>query len=80
MFGPSGGELGSKAAGLSGQAAKLNTLEKSKLDWAAHVDHEGISEELKGHHRAKGDYLGRMDFLGRMDAKREADLRGMKPK
>lgn len=52
---------------------KLNTLQKSRLDWAAHVDSEGISEELDEARRAKGGYLGKMDFLGRMDAKREGE-------
>ena len=50
---------------------KLTTLEKSKLDWAAQVDREGLSEELQEHSRGKGDYLGRMSFLDRMNSKRE---------
>ena len=54
---------------------KLTTLEKSKFDWAAHVDKEGISDELDEHSRAKEGYLGRMDFLGRMDAKRDQGLK-----
>lgn len=54
---------------------KLTTLEKSKLDWAQHVDQEGLTEELDEHSRAKGTYLGRLDFLGRMDTKREEDLK-----
>lgn len=51
-------------------AKKLTTLEKSKLDWAAHVDKEGIAGELDEHSRGKSDYLGRMDFLDRMSSKR----------
>ncbi|KAI9782145.1 MAG: hypothetical protein M1816_001979 [Peltula sp. TS41687] len=54
---------------------KLNTIEKSKLDWAGFVDKEGISDELDGHSRAKEGYLGRMDFLDRMQSKREDELR-----
>lgn len=56
-----------------GVPKKLNTIEKSKLDWASHVDKEGIADELDEHSRAKGGYLGRMDFLDRMTAKRGED-------
>lgn len=55
------------------QPKKLNTIEKSKLDWAAHVDKEGIAEELDEHSRAKDAYLGRMDFLDRMSSRRNED-------
>lgn len=54
---------------------KLNTIEKSKVDWAGFVDKEGISDELDEHSRAKEGYLGRMDFLGRVHANREAEAR-----
>ncbi|KAI4201116.1 MAG: hypothetical protein LQ350_003430 [Teloschistes chrysophthalmus] len=57
---------------------KLNTIEKSKLDWASHVDKEGLKEELDVAEKAKGGYLGRMDFLGRSEAKREEDLKNAK--
>ncbi|KAI5309657.1 swr complex subunit [Ascosphaera atra] len=61
---------------------KLNTVMKSKLDWAAYVDKAGIKEDLDTHSRAKEGYLERMDFLNRVDQKREeerknARLRGM---
>lgn len=59
---------------------KLNTLEKSKLDWAAHVDQEGMAEELSEARRAKDGYLGRQDFLGRMDARRDDELKNLKQK
>ena len=48
---------------------KLNTLEKSKLDWAAQVDKDGIAQELTQQSKGKADYLDRMDFLSRMDEK-----------
>ncbi|KAJ9295159.1 hypothetical protein DTO271G3_6329 [Paecilomyces variotii] len=54
---------------------KLNTVEKSRLDWAAYVDQAGIKDELNVHSRAKEGYLGRMDFLDRMEAKREEERR-----
>jgi len=66
------------AAAQEGKAPKLTTLEKSKLDWAAHVDEEGIVEELEEHKKAKSGYLSRMDFLGRMDEKREGELKERK--
>ena len=61
---------------------KINTVEKSRLDWAAYVDQEGIKDELTIHSKAKEGFLGRMDFLDRVDAKKEEDrrnarLRGM---
>lgn len=57
--------------GLAPPGPKLNTIEKSKLDWAGYVDKEGIKEELDVAEKAKEGYLGRMDFLGRVEAKRE---------
>ncbi|KAI1975360.1 swr complex subunit [Ophidiomyces ophidiicola] len=52
---------------------KLNTVMKSKLDWAAYVDEAGIQNELDAHSRAKEGYMGRMDFLNRVEAKREEE-------
>ena len=57
-----------------GKGPKLNTIEKSKLDWAGYVDKEGIKEELDVAEKAKDGYLGKVDFLGRVDAKREDQL------
>ena len=54
---------------------KLNTIEKSKLDWAGYVDKEGMKEELDKAEKGKEGYLGKMDFLGRVDAKREDAIR-----
>ncbi|GAD91654.1 Swr1p complex component [Paecilomyces variotii No. 5] len=59
---------------------KLNTVEKSRLDWAAYVDQAGIKDELNVHSRAKEGYLGRMDFLDRMEAKREEERRNARLK
>ncbi len=80
MFGSNTKANGKGLTAFTGEAPKLNTIEKSKLDWAAHIDQEGISDELDEHRRAKGGYLERMDFLGRTEAKREEDLRTIKPK
>ncbi|KAK6539892.1 swr complex subunit [Orbilia ellipsospora] len=55
------------AAGPAKKATKLNSLEKSRLDWAGFVDKEGIGEELDRQRREGGDsYLERQDFLGRV--------------
>lgn len=59
---------------------KLNTVEKSRLDWAAYVDQAGIKDELNVHSRAKEGYLGRMDFLDRMEAKKEEERRNARLK
>lgn len=69
-------------AGENGGATgpKLNTVEKSKLDWATYVDQAGIKDELNVHSRAKEGYLGRMDFLGRVEAKREEERRNVRLK
>ena len=50
---------------------KLNTVEKSKMDWAGFVDKEGIREELEVAEKGKGSYLHRKDFLERVEGKRE---------
>lgn len=54
---------------------KLNTVEKSRMDWAAHVDQEGLKDELDEHAKAKEGYLGRMDFLGEVEQRKEEEAR-----
>lgn len=54
---------------------KLNVVEKSKMDWAVHVDAEGLKEELDTHAKAKEGYLGRMDFLREVEDRKEAEAR-----
>lgn len=46
---------------------KIGTLEKSKLDWEAFKQKEGINEELQIHNRGKQSYIERMNFLNRTD-------------
>jgi hypothetical protein len=60
---------------------KLNVVEKSKMDWAVHVDAEGLQEELAEHAKSKNSYLHQSDFLRSVsqrkdDEAREARLRG----
>jgi len=57
---------------------KINTLEKSRLDWLGFVDKEGIKEDLSKHNKA--GYLDRQDFLNRVDSKRETELRQQRAK
>lgn len=57
------------------QAKKLNTVEKSKMDWAGFVDKEGIKDELEVAGKAKGSYLDQSDFLARVEHKREEEAR-----
>lgn len=63
---------------------KLNTVEKSKMDWAGYVDQEGLREDLEKAERDKGSYLQRREFLDRVEGKREEEARrvrlGGKPK
>lgn len=56
-------------------AKKLNTVEKSRMDWAGFVDREGIKEELEMAGRAKGSFVEREGFLARSEARREEDAR-----
>ena len=53
------------------QGQKLNTVEKSRLDWAGYVDKEKLKDELDVAEKAKGSYLDRMEFLGRSEQARE---------
>lgn len=64
-----------KAREKEAQAKKLNTVQKSKMDWAGFVDKEGLKDELELAGRAKGSYAERQDFLARSEAKREDDAR-----
>ena len=54
---------------------KMNVVNKSKMDWEAHVEQEGDREELVQAAKAKGAYLDRVDFLGRTEMNREEELR-----
>lgn len=57
------------------KARKLNTVEKSRMDWAGFVDKEGIKDELALAGRAKGAFADRQDFLARSEARREEEAR-----
>ncbi|PHH58893.1 hypothetical protein CDD81_4175 [Ophiocordyceps australis] len=57
------------------QAQKLNTVEKSRMDWAGYVDKEGIKDELHLASKAKDSYNSREDFLARSEAVRQEEAR-----
>ena len=57
------------------RARKLNTVEKSKMDWEAEVERQGMREELKKAEKSGGSYLGRMEFLGRVEGKGDDEAR-----
>lgn len=59
---------------------KLNVVEKSKMDWAEHVDTEGLKEELDTHAKAKEGYLTRMDFLREVEERKETEARAARVK
>lgn len=61
--------------GREDKGKKLNTVEKSKMDWAGFVDKEGIREELEVAEKGKGSYLQRKEFLDRVEGKREEEAR-----
>lgn len=54
---------------------KLNTVEKSKLDWEAEVERQGMREELEKAEKSGTSYLGRMEFLGRVEGGEEEERR-----
>lgn len=61
-------------------AKKLNTVEKSAMDWAGFVDREGIKDELDAASKAKGAYKSRQEFLARVEEKREEEARRARAK
>ncbi|TVY55788.1 SWR1-complex protein 5 [Lachnellula cervina] len=62
-------------AGVKDGGKKLNTVEKSAMDWAGFVDKEGIADELDAAGKAKGAFKARQEFLGRVERKKEEERR-----
>ncbi|KAL2128857.1 hypothetical protein VTI74DRAFT_8562 [Chaetomium olivicolor] len=56
-------------------AKKLNTVEKSRMDWAGFVDREGIKDELELAGKSKHSFAARQDFLARSEMVREEEAR-----
>ncbi|RMD44471.1 hypothetical protein DV735_g634, partial [Chaetothyriales sp. CBS 134920] len=67
------GQWATSAAAKKGP--RLNVVEKSKLDWASHVDAEGLKEELDVAAKAKDSYLHRTDFLRDVEMRKEDEAR-----
>ncbi|KAF5306428.1 hypothetical protein FQR65_LT07340 [Abscondita terminalis] len=73
---PSGSNGPKTKGGLSsvlnqlGKKTKINTLEKSKLDWDKFKKEEKIEDELSAYGKSKDGYLERQDFLQRADLRR----------
>ncbi|KAK4106811.1 BCNT-domain-containing protein [Parathielavia hyrcaniae] len=59
-------------------ARKLNTVEKSRMDWAGFVDREGIKDELELAGKSKHSFAARQDFLARSEAVREEEARRLR--
>lgn len=57
--------------GAPTKATKLNTVQKSRYDWAGYVDKAGIADELDRYGKAKESYLGRSSFLAESEMRRE---------
>ncbi|KAF2892918.1 hypothetical protein ILUMI_13254 [Ignelater luminosus] len=64
-----GGRLNSILGSL-GKKQKINTLEKSKLDWEQFKKDEDIQDELQAYSKSKDGYLEKQDFLERADLRR----------
>lgn len=67
--------LDEEVAEMKAKAHKLNTVQKSAIDWAAHVDQEGYQEELDEYGRSKQGYMAKMDFLKEVEGKRDDEDR-----
>jgi hypothetical protein len=78
-----GSYVGAPAGVLTAKEAaakKLNTVEKSKMDWAGFVDKEGIKDELETAGKKKGTYLDNKEFLARAEDRREEEARKIRLK
>ncbi|KAF2222530.1 bucentaur or craniofacial development-domain-containing protein [Elsinoe ampelina] len=67
--------LEDEAKASGGKAQRLNTVQKSKLDWVSHVDAEGFKDELDEYGRSKQGYMDKMDFLQNVQGKRDLEER-----
>ncbi|KHJ31128.1 putative swr1-complex protein 5 [Erysiphe necator] len=63
------------ASDLMKEGKKLNTVEKSIIDWAGFVDKEGIADELEAASKSKHSYKTHQEFLARVEQKKEEESR-----
>jgi hypothetical protein len=68
-------DSGVSLVGAEKEAKKLNTVEKSAMDWAGFVDKEGIKDDLAAAGKSKGAYRARQEFLARVEAKKDEEAR-----
>jgi hypothetical protein len=68
-------DSGVELTGITGKEKKLNTVEKSAMDWAGFVDKAGIKDDLDAAGKSKGAYRARQEFLARVEQKKEEDAR-----
>lgn len=68
-------DTGIEITALGKDAKKLNTVEKSAMDWAGFVDKEGIKDDLSAAGKSKGAYRARQEFLARVEQKKDDEAR-----
>ncbi|KAJ9667150.1 swr complex subunit [Coniosporium apollinis] len=59
---------------------KLNTVDKSRMDWVQHVDQEGLADELDVYGKSKEAYGARQSFLAQAELRREEEARDLRMK
>ncbi|GLB39182.1 putative bucentaur or craniofacial development [Lyophyllum shimeji] len=72
--------LAAVPASSAQKAKKISTLEKSAMDWRAHVQSSGdagIKDELEANRRG-GGYLEKVEFLNRVEERREEVIEASK--
>uniref|UniRef100_A0A131Z0Y7 Craniofacial development protein 1 n=1 Tax=Rhipicephalus appendiculatus TaxID=34631 RepID=A0A131Z0Y7_RHIAP len=74
------GGVASVLSRLVTKKQKMNTLEKSKLDWDSYKRSEGIAEDLLNHNKGKDGYLERQAFLQRTDERQFEVEKGLRAK
>ena len=68
-------DTGIEITAIGRDAKKLNTVEKSAMDWAGFVDKEGIKDDLTAAGKSRGAYKARQEFLARVEQKKEEEAR-----
>jgi hypothetical protein len=68
-------DTGIEITAIGKDAKKLNTVEKSAMDWAGFVDKEGIKDDLTAAGKSKGAYRARQEFLARVEHKKDEEAR-----
>lgn len=72
---PAGSVPALPTAATGPKATKLNTVDKSRMDWAGYVDKAGIAEDLDEYGKSKGAYRDRVQFLQRVEGRKDEESR-----